>query len=67
MEVSPHLKIRTPLFEITRRAVREGRENLEGVWEFAAEQCRPYGHHSGFLLPDSRSTSMTPAPSRART
>ena len=47
MEVTPHLKIRTPLAEITSRAMREGRENLEGVWEFVGEQSRPYRHRSG--------------------
>ena len=40
MDVSPHLKIRTPLVGITSRAMREGRDNLEAVWEFAAERSR---------------------------
>ena len=48
MYVSPHLKIGTPLVEITRGAVREGRENLEGVWEFVGHQSRPYGRRSGY-------------------
>ncbi len=47
MEVSPHLKIRTPLVEITRRAVGEGRGNLAGVWEFVGTQSRAYGRRSG--------------------
>lgn len=46
MEVSPHLKIRTPLAEITRRAMREGRDNMEALYEFAANQSRSYGHRS---------------------
>ncbi len=47
MDVSPHLKIRTPLVEITPRAMREARENLEALYEFATHQSRPYGNHSG--------------------
>ena len=46
MYVSPHLKIGTPLAEITARAMREARENLEALWEFAAHQSRSYGHRS---------------------
>ena len=34
MDVSPHLKIRTPLVEITSRAMREGRGDLEALYEF---------------------------------
>ena len=41
MDVSPHLKIRMPLAEITPRAMWEGRNNLEGVYGFVAEQSRP--------------------------
>lgn len=44
MYVSPHLKIGTPLAEITARALRQARENLEALWEFAAHQSRSYGH-----------------------
>ena len=40
MDVSPHLKIRIPLGRITSRAMREGRENLEALYEFAAERSR---------------------------
>ena len=47
MDVSPHLKIRTPLAEITPRAMRHARDNLEALYEFAAHQSRPYGHRSG--------------------
>ena len=39
MEVSPHLKIRTPLVEITRRAMRQARGNLEALYEFVAHQA----------------------------
>ena len=46
MYVSPHLKIGTPLVEITARAMRGARENLEALWEFAARQSRSYGHRS---------------------
>ena len=47
MDVSPHLKIRTPLAENAFRAMWEGRDNLEALYEFAAHQSRPYGHRSG--------------------
>ena len=47
MDVSPHLKIRAPLAEITSRAMRQARDNLEALWEFAADRSRPYGHRSG--------------------
>ena len=47
MDVSPHLKIRTPLAEITPRAMRQARDNLEALYEFAAQQARPYGQRSG--------------------
>ena len=47
MDVSPHLKIRTPLAEITPRAMRQARDNLEALYEFAAHQSRPCGHRSG--------------------
>ena len=48
MDVSPHLKIKTPLAEITPRAMRQARDNLEALYEFAAHQSRPYGHRSGY-------------------
>ena len=48
MEVSPHLKIRTRLAEITPRAMRQARDNLEPLYEFAVEQSRPYGRRSGY-------------------
>ena len=48
MDVSPHLKIRTRLAEITPRAMRQARDNLEALYEFAAHQSRPYGHRSGY-------------------
>ena len=41
MDVSPHLKIRTPLAENAFRAMWEGRDNLEAVYGFVAEQSRP--------------------------
>ena len=47
MAVSPHLKIRTPLGEITPRAMRQAKDNLEALYEFAADQSRPYGRRSG--------------------
>ena len=43
MYVSPHLKIGTPLVEITARAMREARGSLEALYEFAVEQSRPAG------------------------
>ena len=47
MDVSPHLKIRMRLAEITPRAVRQARGNLEAVYEFVGEQSRAYGRRSG--------------------
>ena len=47
MDVSPHLKIKTPLAEITPRAMQQTRDNLEALYEFAAHQSRSYGHRSG--------------------
>ena len=41
MDVSPHLRIRTPLAEITPRAMWEGRDNLEALYGFVAHQARP--------------------------
>ena len=41
MDVSLHLKMRMPLAEITARAVRRARDNLEAVYGFAAHQSRP--------------------------
>lgn len=41
MDVSPHLKIGTPLAEITARAMRNARDNLEALHEFAVHQSRP--------------------------
>ena len=38
MDVSPHLKIRVRLVGITSRAMREGRGDLEVLYEFAVEQ-----------------------------
>lgn len=40
MHVSPHLKIETPLAEITSRAMRRGRDSLEALCEFVREQSR---------------------------
>ena len=40
MDVSPHLKIGTPLAAITAGAMRRARENLEGMYEFAGRQAR---------------------------
>ncbi len=48
MYVSPHLKIGTPLAEITVRAMREARGSLEALHEFAVEQSRPYGRRIGY-------------------
>jgi len=45
-EVSRPL-LTVPLVEITSRAMGEGRENLEGLYEFAGEQSRAYGDGSG--------------------
>ena len=39
MYVTPHLKIGTPLAEITPRAMREARGNLEALYEFVAHQA----------------------------
>lgn len=39
MEVTPHLKIRTPLAEITPRAMREARDNMEALYEFVGVQA----------------------------
>lgn len=47
MEVSPHLKIRTPLVEISARAMRGARENLDALYEFVGEQSRAPGLRSG--------------------
>ena len=47
MYVSPHLKIGTPLAEITARAMTEARGSLEALYEFAAHQARPYGDRGG--------------------
>ena len=43
MYVSPHLKIGTPLADITPRAMRQATNNLEPLYEFVAEQSRAYG------------------------
>ena len=48
MDVSPNLKIRTPLAEITPRAMRQARDNLEALYEFAVDRSRPCGHRSGY-------------------
>lgn len=40
MDVSPHLKIGTPLAEVTDGALRRARENLEGMYEFVGRQAR---------------------------
>ena len=48
MDVSPHLKIRMPLAEITVRAVRRARDNLEALFEFAARQPSPYGQRGEY-------------------
>lgn len=47
MYLSPHLKIATPLAEITPRAMRQARDNLEPLWECAAQRSRAYGQWSG--------------------
>ena len=41
MDVSPRLKIRTPLGEITPRAMRQARDDLETLYGFAADRSRP--------------------------
>ena len=38
--VSPHLKIGTPLAEVTAGAMRRAREHLEGMYEFVGRQAR---------------------------
>ena len=40
MDVTPHLKMRTQLVAITPRAMREGRDDLEALYEFVGEQSR---------------------------
>ena len=47
MDVSPHLKIGTPLGEITARAMWQARENLEALYEFVGHQARAYGRRGG--------------------
>ena len=41
MEVTPHLTIWTSLAEMTFRAMRQARDNLEVLHEFTAHQSRP--------------------------
>ena len=48
MDVSPRLKIGTQLAEITSRAMREGRGELEALWEFVAERSGAYRHRGGY-------------------
>ena len=48
MDLSPHLKIGTPLAEITPRAMRQARDNLEALYKFVCHQSRPYGHPGGY-------------------
>ena len=48
MYVSPHLKIGTPLAEVTARAMREARDSLAALYEFAAHQSRPKGNRSAY-------------------
>ena len=48
MDVSPHLKIRMPVAEITPRAMRKARDDLEALWEFVTEQSRPFGRRGGY-------------------
>ena len=47
MDVSPRLKIRTPLAEIAPRAMRQARDDLEALYDFAARQSRSCGHRRG--------------------
>jgi len=47
MYVSPHLKIGSPIAEITPRAMRQARDNLEPLYEFVAEQSRVYRRRGG--------------------
>ena len=47
MYVSPHLKIGTPLAEITPRAVREARGSLRALYKSALEQPKPHRQTSG--------------------
>ncbi len=49
MDVSPHLKIRMPLAEITVRAMRQARDNLEALYGFVAERSGSCGHRSRYL------------------
>ena len=61
MYVSPHLKIGTPLFEITPHAMKEARGNLAALYQFVGHQSRPYGHRSDI----SRSAGFGPGPDGA--
>ena len=36
--------------EITPRAMRKARDDLEAHYEFAADQSSPYGHRRGDLV-----------------
>ena len=47
MDVSPHLKIRTPLGGIASRAMWEGRTKLEAVYGSVVERSRLYGRRNG--------------------
>ena len=40
MDVSPHLKIRTPLGEVTASAMRQARDNLAALYEFVGRRAR---------------------------
>ena len=41
MDASPRLRIETPLAEITPRAMRQARDDLEALYGFAADRSRP--------------------------
>ena len=41
MDASPRLRIETPLAEITLRAMRQARDDLEALYGFAADRSRP--------------------------
>ena len=57
MDVSPHLKIWTPMVGITSRAMREGRYDLEALYGFVGERSRVEGCGGGA---DCRRAALIP-------
>ena len=54
MDVSPHLKIRTPLAEIAFRAMWAARDNMVALYEFVAERQRPLRSSVGMIVGSPR-------------